>query len=382
MAELNPEVLRWAVARSGLTDEQIRKAFPKYPQWLDGTWQPTVKQLLDFADRCHVSVSDLFARELPDYALQIADFRTVDDRPASEPSPELFDVVDAMLARQDWMRDYFIHEGYPAVDFVGSFREVRKDVHTVLELARKMHTFLGLDDDWAYECEGAPQALRKLKDSIEAQGISVVINGIVGDNTHRTLNVAEFRGFVLADAIAPLIFINGRDSKSAQLFTLIHELCHLAYAQTGVSNSPEDEDSNIEMERFCNSVAAEFLVPACSLVPWWTGHSGSAFKKIETFSHASKASFVVVARKARDEKLISNEEYFHLWNAYKETLAEKGSAGKTGGNYYLSKRYRLGNVFSDAVYVAVHSSYLSYRDAYELTGMSAPAFAEYFEEAI
>ena len=87
MATLSAEVLEWAVARSGLSDEQIVKAFPKYYAWLDGSWKPTVKQLRDFANKTHVSVSELFASELPNYALQIADFRTVGDAPAQDPSP-------------------------------------------------------------------------------------------------------------------------------------------------------------------------------------------------------------------------------------------------------------------------------------------------------
>ena len=122
MATLNPKMLEWAVRRSGLSDRQVTKAFPKFPQWLDGTWKPTVRQLRDFAGRVHVSVRDLFARERPDYSLQIADFRTVGDAPAEEPSPGLFDTVDAMLDRQGWMRGYFSHEGFPAISYVGSYR--------------------------------------------------------------------------------------------------------------------------------------------------------------------------------------------------------------------------------------------------------------------
>ena len=121
MATLNPEMLEWAARRSGLSDRQITKTFPKFPQWLDGTWKPTVRQLRDFAGKVHVSVRDLFARERPDYSLQIADFRTVGDVPAEEPSPGLFDTVDAMLDRQEWMRGYFSHEGFPVISYVGSY---------------------------------------------------------------------------------------------------------------------------------------------------------------------------------------------------------------------------------------------------------------------
>lgn len=380
MAQLNPEVLRWAARRGGLSDEQVTKAFPKYPQWLDGTWQPTVKQLRDFADRTHVAVSDLFSESLPDYSLQIADFRIADDLPARDPSPELFDTVDAMLARQTWMRGYFVHEGYPRLDFVGSYSGRPLTEGTARALAREMHALLRLDDDWARGCGDVGEALRTLKDAIERVGVSVVINGVVGDNTHRALEVAEFRGFALADEYAPLIFVNGRDAKSAQLFTLMHELCHLAFAQTGVSNAPEDEDSDIEMERFCNSVAAEFLVPANVLLPWWESHPMPGYERVEAVSRYSKASFVAVARKARDEGLIGRDEFFRLYERHEEDVPDARRPGKGGGDYYLNKRYKLGGVFSDAVFAAVHEGYLSYRDAYDLTGLSVPSFRAYFEE--
>lgn len=381
MAKLNPEILEWAVRRSGLSDERITKMFPKYPQWLDGTWNPTVKQLRDFAHKTHVSVSDLFSETLPDYALQIADFRTQDDLPASAPSPELFDTVDAMLARQEWMRGYFLHEGYPAIDFVGAYKEQLLSGPTAISLARDMHALLHLDDDWARTCANEAEALRTLKDAIETAGISVVINGVVGDNTSRALEVSEFRGFALADDRAPLIFVNGRDAKSAQLFTLIHELTHLAFAQTGVSNASEDEDGSLEMERFCNAVAVEFLVPANVLLPWWRSHpSMSSYKRVDAVAHFSKASFVVVARKARDEGLIGEDEFFRLYEQHKNDASPVQRSSKGGGNYYFNERYKLGLVFSDAVIAAVHSDYLSYRDAYDLTGMSASSFQKYLEE--
>ena len=142
MATLNPKMLEWAVRRSGLSDRQITKTFPKFPQRLDGTWKPTVRQLRDFAGKVHVSGRDLFARERPDYSLQIADFRTVGDVPAEEPSPGLFDTVDAMLDRQEWMRGYFSHEGFPAISYVGSYQDAPLSAETAERLAHDTRRLL------------------------------------------------------------------------------------------------------------------------------------------------------------------------------------------------------------------------------------------------
>lgn len=379
MATLNPDVLEWAALRNGLSDDQVTKTFPKYPKWLDGSWKPTVKQLRDFASKMHVSVSELFAPDLPNYALQITDFRTVGDTPALDPSPELFDTIDAMLGRQDWMKGYFLHEGFAPVDFVGSYIDALLTDEVREKIVEDMRALLKLGDNWAASCRGVADALKVLKDSIEVAGISVVINGVVNDNTHRVLDVSEFRGFVLADKIAPIIFINGRDAKSAQIFTLIHELCHLAFFQTGVSNAADDEESDIAMERFCNAVAADFLVPTKLLRARWGEYDSCAFAKAQAIARACKVNFVVVARKAREAGLITEGDYFSLYRQYKSETPAEVRSGK-GGNYFHNKQYKLGAVFSDAVRSAVHSDYLSHRDAYDLTGMSVPSFRRYFEE--
>ncbi len=380
MAQLNSQVLKWAVRRSGLSEEQILKAFPKYPCWLDGSWTPTVKQLRSFAGKMHVSVSELFADDLPNYALQITDFRTVDDTPAQDPSPELFDTIDAMLSRQDWMKGYFLHEGFAPIDFVGSYSNAPLSDGVKSQIVNDLHALLKLEDDWAASCKSVAEALKMLKDSIEAVGISVVINGVVNDNTHRVLDVSEFRGFALSDRIAPIIFINGRDTKTAQIFTLMHELCHLAFFQTGVSNAPDDEDTDIAMERFCNSVAADFLVPTNTLVTYWENSDLDPYAKVQVISRYCKVSFMVVARKAKDTGLITERTFYFLYRRYKSEALTETKSGKGGGNYFYNKQYKLGTVFSNAIRTAVHSDYLSYRDAYYLTGMNAPSFKRYFEE--
>ncbi len=381
-AQLNPEIVNWAVKRSGLSEDYLPNKYPKYNQWLDGTWNPTVKQLKEVANVLHVRLCELFSDSVPDYDLQIADFRTIDDAQAKQPSPELYDTIDMMLARQIWMKDYFEFEGYSPVAFVGSYKDRPMNYETAVLLAADMHSRLGLNGTWASQCKTVDSAFKTLKNRIEMMSVSVVVNGVVGDNTSRSLDVDEFRGFVLADENAPIIFINGRDTKSAQIFTLIHELCHLAYAQTGVSNASDDKDPSEDIELFCNIVAAEFLVPAALLKGDWIKDSRDNYTKIKKTAAARKVNFIVVARKARDMELVSQEEFFCLYNQYKSDLPPAKKRTGDGGKFILNKQYRLGNVFSDAVRTAVGTNYLDYRDAYDLTGMKAPTFKKYFEEVV
>lgn len=373
----NKMAMEWALNRSGISRETILKKWPKFDQWLDGSWSPTVKQIRDFADTVHVNVSALFSDNLPELGLQIADFRTTDDNLMVEPSPELYDTIGLMMRRQAWMHEYFYHENYPRVSYVGSFSAAPMTFDTAEELACKLHEILCLEDNWAASCKTVGEALKFVKDRIESLGISVVVNGVVNDNTHRPLLVEEFRGFVLSDELAPLVFINGKDTKSAQLFTLIHELAHLAYSQTGVSNPSDEFEASGDIESFCNRVAADFLIPTSLIVKSWEESTAEPFGKIKNIAKKTKVNFVVVARKARDIELIDNETFFELYNAYKSSVPESAKAG-SGGDYFLNKQYRLGSVFSDAIWTAVNTGFVSYRDAYDLTGMGSSSFRKYF----
>lgn len=377
----NPKILEWARQRSGVSREAIIKKWSKYEQWLDGTKTPTVKQIRDFADKVHINVPDLYLDEIPNLELQIADFRTGSDKKVVTPSPELYDTINLMISRQQWMREYFIHEGREKISFVGSFTGKPLDNATKDELVNSIYALLNLNDAWATKEQDVRSALKTLKDAIERVGVSVEINGIVGNNTHRPLNEYEFRGFALSDDYAPLIFVNGKDNKTAQMFTLIHELCHLAFSETGVSNPLDDESVNSVSENFCNKVAADFLVPTKTLCNSWNSeNSKNNYKKICALARKCKVNFIVVARKVKDEGLIDSSTFYKLYHTYKTNVPVEGkNEQKSGGNYYRNMQYKLGNVFGDAIWTAANTDFISFRDAYALSDMKGASFMKYFE---
>lgn len=375
----NPEILEWALKRSGVSRDVIVKNWPKYDQWLSGTCSPTVKQIRDFADKVHINVSALFSDSLPQLGLQIADFRTADDRDLGIPSSELYDTIGMMVARQEWMHEYFFHMGRPALQYVGSFSEMPLNNETADKLVTELHTLLQLDDDWALAERDVSAALKTLKNSIEHAGISVAISGVVGNNSHRCLDEHEFRGFALSDEYAPLIFINGKDKKTAQMFTLVHELCHLAFSETGVSNPLDEQSVQSAKEKFCNKVAADFLVPTGSMYQEWENSTKDQYDKIAEIAAHHKVNFIVVARKIHDEGIISDSEFFKFYRAYKESVPSE-PLKTSGGDYYRNMQYKLGDVFADAIWSAVNVDFISYRDAYTLCGMKGDKFTKYFTE--
>lgn len=255
-------------------------------------------------------------------------------------------------------------------------------------MSNSLRDYLELEPTWAYGIKSQTEAVKKLRDAIEQKGISVAINGIVGDNTHRPLKVEEFRGFVLSDAIAPIIFVNGQDAKSAQLFTMIHELAHLALAKTGIINPVSDNENNNTTpnatERFCDMIAAEFLVNSQQLYAIWSdtlAKCATLFDAVKYIAKLHKVSFMVVARQARQLLLINNEEFFSLYQRYKKEIAKiQPKKQQGGGNIYYVKAYRLGTVFSEAVWAALNSNAITLNDAYDLCGLSTKTFSNYFSE--
>ena len=152
-------------------------------------------------------------------------------------------------------------------------------------------------------------ALRTLRDHIESAGVLVVFNGVVGNNTHRKLDADEFQGFALVDEYAPLIFVNNADYKTAQIFTLAHELSHIFVGESGLSKFENLSPADHATEEICNKIAAEFLVPIEEFHRQWITASQSS-DPYQDLAKRFKVSTVVAARRALDSERITREEFF------------------------------------------------------------------------
>ncbi len=368
---VNPKLLHWARERAGFAQEDLAARFKKLPEWESGEVQPTLKQLEAFARAVHVPFGYLFFPEPPVERLPIADFRTVADKAKVKASPDLIDTLYAMQRRQAWLREHLVESGVEPLAFAAS-ASLADDPGAV---GREMRRVLGLDEGWTAGVRSWQDAVNELRRMIEQLGVMAVINGIVGNNTHRRLSVAEFRGFALTDRYAPLIFVNGAGAKSAQMFTLAHELAHIWLGEEGLSGFDHLLPGGTDVEDWCNQAAAEFLAPSREMRERWNKVRREV-NPFEALGRSFKVSPVVAARRAMDLKLIERNIFFEFYEGY-ITREHRGGAASSGGDFYNKQNVRVGKLFATHVMRAAMGGEIGFREAYELTGLRGGTFQDY-----
>lgn len=372
-APVKPELLRWARERVGRSVEEFSERFKKLDEWERGEIQPTFKQLEDFARATHVPFGYLFLPEPPEEHIPIPDLRTIRNQDISHPSPDLLDTIHAMQRRQMWLREELIECEAEPLDFVGSARP-SDDPQGV---GREMRRMVGLDDGWAAAVHTWREAVGELRRATEELGVMSVINGVVGNNTHRKLDVEEFRGFALSDEYAPLVFVNGADAKSAQMFTLVHELAHIWLGESALTDTELTSRPTQQIESWCDRAAAEFVVPAQELKACWRDVRREE-SPIEIIARRFKVSPIVAGRRAMDLRLVSREAFFSFYEQYiAGERRQRSDPGGGGGDFYNNQNTRVGERFALQVIRAAKEGRVSFKEAYDLTGLRGGAFQEY-----
>ena len=354
-------VLRWACERGRLEPEALARRFPAFPAWASGAENPTLRQLENFAKASRTPIGFFFLAEPPDERLPIPDFRTIADRPVGRPSADLLDTIYLCQQRQAWYRDNARLEGEAPLDFVGSVSR-SDDVEAV---ADRIRATLRFDLEERRRLTTWTAALRLFVEQANSLGVLVMVSGVVGSNTRRRLDYREFRGFALVDDLAPVIFVNGADSKSAQMFTLAHELAHIWLGESALSDSQDRVIPDHETERFCNQVAAEILVPI-RLVRAEYRPSAPLPAEATRLARHCKVSTLVVLRRLHEVGALARQEY---WNAYDEELDRlRAVARESGGDFYRSTGARVSKQFARAVIGATLEGRSSYTEAFRLLG--------------
>lgn len=364
--EIRPELLRWARERSGYSTQALALRFPKLPDWERGEARPTLKQLESYARATHTPIGFLFLEAPPVQEVPIPDFRTVGNAHVGHPSPDLLDTIYLCQQRQAWYRDFATAAGDRRLGAVGSVR-ITDDIVTT---ATHMREALGFDVEERRRCPTWTEALRRFIELADALGVLVMVSGVVGSNNRRKLDPQEFRGFALADEMAPLVFINGADTKAAQMFTLAHELAHIFLGQSAVSDAQALAIPDHAVERWCNRVAAELLVPLAALRE---DYDRRATVRDETarLARRFKVSTLVILRRMHDAGGLSREAY---WQAYEDELARlRALTTGSGGDFYLTLGARASKTFARALVISTLEGRTPFTEAFRLLGFKKMA---------
>lgn len=361
MPKVNPAILRWARETAGLDESEAVErlkigdargiaAVDRLRALEEGADTPSRPLLVRMAKQYRRPLLVFYLSAPPEPGDRGQDFRTLpQDRPP-EDEPLLDALIRDVKARQSLIKSALLDDDeVEPLRFIGSATMA----DGVERLTASIQSELGLALDDYRKAQDVDEAFGLLRSSAEDVGVFVLLLGNLGSH-HTNIDLDTFRGFALADDVAPFLVINDQDHHGAWSFTLLHELTHLWLGQTGVSGGRPEK----AVERFCNDVASEFLLPSAELEEL-NGLGAlsvdQAAEQIGDFARARHVSHSMVAYKLFSRELIDRARWTALssffrerWLAERERRRVRARESEDGPSYYVVRRHRLGMALVEA----------------------------------
>ncbi len=351
VAQLNPAILIWARETAGLDVETAaRKISLNAARGVSGADRlaaleagddvPSPAVLRKMAQQYHRPLLTFYMAEPPVAAELGQDFRTLPDQ--GDPANVLLaTLLRDVKARQALVREALEDDEYAeAVALVGAEWRT-KDAES---LSAALIEAIGFDRAAFRARKNVDDAFAYLRGLIEAKGVFVLLAGDCGHHT-TAIDVNAFRGFAIADVMAPFIVVNDQDAKSAWSFTLLHELAHILIGQSGVSGgAPQGA-----VERLCNDTAAATLITDAEIANLPLSGTGADVRQISTLADRAKVSRTMIAyqlyraeRIESDDWVVYREQFRSEWLANKARQKENNRGSEGGPSWYVVRRHRLG----------------------------------------
>lgn len=375
MADVNPKILAWARATAEFTPEEAadKLGLPveRLIEMEDGKREPSRNQILKMSTVYRRPLIAFYLKEPPQRNERAHDYRTLNVEAHPKEEAVLAALVRDVIARQELIKQALVEvDEAPVLSFVGSLNQRTP----VTEAVTAIEKILQFDKASFRSARTIDEAFKALRDAVEKAGIFVLLAGNLG-SYHSDISVDVFRGFCIADEVAPFIVINEHDARSAWSFTLVHELCHILMGQTAISGY----NSEKAVEKYCDSVAARFLISAGELgrtrMEIRSGRK-LALDAIAEMASAAKVSRAMVAYNLMDTGAITTEEYNELVERFKREREQSEKAKPKGSpDYYVVRRHRVGPGLVSAVTRLVSEGVLSSPKAGKVLGVKATGVA-------
>ena len=370
--EISPAVLAWVGQQiSAKNDTQITALLSR---WMNKEEKPNTKTIRRVSQATHIPFGYFFLKYPPQEECDLIHCRTINSTSIKTQSRDFIDVYNSMLNVQNWMSEYNRETlGLEPLSFVGRYNEN----NSPMEIAVNIRHELELSEDFFIQEKSSESCFNYLRKRISESGILVMKNAVVGSNTHRKLDIKEFRAFTIINNYAPLIFINGNDTKTGKLFSLAHELAHIWIGSNSLFNDLYSNLSVSKSEQICNAVAAEILVPISIFKYKWTESKIDSIAKISILADVFHCSKLVIARRALDLKFINQKTYTDIQSQTRTQLETSPPDSKSkfgGGSFYNTLKSNWDKNFILALDYSTKAGTTPYLDAYRLTGFKSKTF--------
>lgn len=371
--QVQPALLKWARERASMSTAELaqfvgtKNAPAPLEEWESAPGPVTIssKTLEKLAVKTRAPYGMLFLSSPPDEHLPIRDFRRTSKEGRSRPSLELIETIDDYQIRQSWYSEVLQEEGADPIEFIGSASladnpdSLAQNISNSLRIGTEERRRLSANDDVAL------WLIKRLDES----GVTVVRKGYSGSATKQTLKKEEFKGFALADRFAPFIFVNGTDWPASQVFTIVHECVHLWLGESAIPAGDWFDGADLPVERFCNRVAAQVLMPASEVDQLWVP-SLSVKKNLEVLSQHFRVSSLALLYRAVRRNLISDAQFQSALQSSNSEfrLASQAKSESSGGSFYNNVGVHLGKRFVQEVLTRTLGGKTLYTEAFSLLG--------------
>jgi Zn-dependent peptidase ImmA (M78 family) len=396
--QINPRLLAWARETAGLSAEEAAAklglkttakltAAEKLLEAESGARPVSQSMLEKAAETYRRPLIIFYLPHPPARADRGEDFRT---RPGAVSRREDA-ILDALIrdvrGRQQLLREALLDdEDTRPLPFVAS-SQISDGAKAV---AARIRATLGITTGAQKKASDTDALFTLLRTATERAGIFVLLLGDLG-SYHSDVSEEVFRGFALADDIAPFVVINDNDAKTARSFTLLHELAHIWIGASGVSGPLRGTPSHV-VERFCNEVAGLFLLPPDALDKVAAAkpvdlNFDLALSLTDDIARAWNVSQGVVAYRFLLIGWITDQvatEMFRAfadrWRAERQRVRETRGPDDRGPPPNVLRRARLGSGLLDRVRRALQEDALTHTKAARILGVAPAAVDQLLRE--